>query len=168
MDLFTGKAASSYARSVSPEPEHGEGPWGAAIRYWLHKKHLSQADLVRDTKLGKNTISYATRGLDTTTSTLHLIAKALKEPLELVLVSPEWMDRQEHLERIIAAAVSRAMRERDTAQAAQPTKLTGELLDAELQREEEAERAANAERDKMRQKRSRPTRDVKKRIRRSS
>lgn len=124
MGLFTGKSADDYAAPVSPQPEQGNGPWGTAIRYWMHKKGLSQADLVRPTKLvkklGKNTVSYAVRGLDTSTATLRLIAEKLGEPLELILVSPEWKDREADRERVIVASVSRALREMDLARAGVP------------------------------------------------
>jgi len=92
----------------------GPGPWGAAIRYWLPKKDMSQADLVRGTGLKKNTISRATRGLPVNTTTLTKIAEVFNEPIEAVLVSPEWMDRTEARRRLIQDAVERALRNTET------------------------------------------------------
>lgn len=113
MGLFTRPSADDYAGDLMPGAEHGTRPWGKAIEYWIRTKGVSQADLVRSTKKGKNTISRATRGLDVHTSTLVAIAKAFKEPIEVVLVSPEWLDRQDAQKRVIQSAVEEALRSLD-------------------------------------------------------
>lgn len=151
MDLFTVTAARHYAVRVSPLAEEGKGPWGAAIKYWLHEKGMSQADLVRATELGKNTVSYAVRGLPTTTATLQTIADTFQEPIELVLVSPEWMDRQEHQERVIAAAIARALRELDKASPQSPADIAHEALKKDIERRKAENAARKAEAAKKRQ-----------------
>ncbi len=113
MGLFTRDISADYAQRKMPAPATGPGPWGAAIRYWLPRKKMRQADLVRATRLGKNTVSSATLGLDVNTATLVAIAKAFNEPLEVILVSPEWMDRQDAQRRMIQEAVERALRGHD-------------------------------------------------------
>lgn len=87
---FTGAARDSYPQDDMPDDAAplGDGPWGEAVRYWLHKKKLRQAALVRGTGLTANTISGIVRGLPTQTRSLDLIARWLKVPLAAVLVSP--------------------------------------------------------------------------------
>lgn len=72
-----------------PQAEVSDGPWGEAIRYWLHHRKMRQADLAELTGIRANTISRATRGFDTTTRVLRKIADAFRVPIDLVLVSPD-------------------------------------------------------------------------------
>jgi len=88
MPLFTGSGVQSYARRHMPLPKRGGGPWGEAIRFWLDKRQIQQADVVRATGLRANTVSRATRGFHTTTRVLERIATALHAPIDQVLVSP--------------------------------------------------------------------------------
>jgi hypothetical protein len=101
-----------------PQAEHGDGPWGEAIEYWLKVKRWKQADLRRAFEElpdlqrggGKNTVSTAVRGLDVNTSTLRGIAKAFGVPLEEVLVSPDRRsakERERELVEQISAKVYR-------------------------------------------------------------
>lgn len=143
-------------------PKSGDGPWGEAIQYWLVKRAVQQADIAREASIRANTMSRAARGLDTTTRVLKKIAAAFQVPVDDVLISPERRMVDKERQEMIRMAVEEALRRT----APQPTRITGDLLDAELQREEEQE--ATAERDKTRHKRPEPTRDLKKRLRRSS
>src|SRR5262252_8629459 len=88
MPLFTGRGQQVYAQRYMPLPKRGSGPWGEAIRYWLDKRQIQQADVVRVTGLRANTVSRATRGFHTTTRVLERIARAFKAPLDQILVSP--------------------------------------------------------------------------------
>lgn len=81
------------------------GPWGEALQYWLERKNLTQADLVRlmqrrdklvqITKsaprlrhMQPNTISRIARGFHTQTAILARIADTLGIALPDLLVSP--------------------------------------------------------------------------------
>jgi transcriptional regulator with XRE-family HTH domain len=66
----------------------GPGPWGEAIRYWLPRKNMCQADLARASGIEPKTISTMTRGFHTTTRMLLKVSVALGVPLADVLVSP--------------------------------------------------------------------------------
>lgn len=97
-----------------PQPTRGDGPWAAAIDYWLREKGWLQADLVRrieelGEKTGKNTVSSATNGRDVNTRSLRIIAQAFGVPLAAVLVSPEQLRAGEEMQRTIQAAVSAAL-----------------------------------------------------------
>lgn len=121
MGLFTPQAADGYIAEPVAHKTIGMRPWGAAIRYWLPRKNMSPADLVRKTRLSKNTISRAVRGLDVNTGTLAKIAEKLEEPLEMVLISPEWMDREQSQIKVIQEAVVRALRDERTQPGHAPT-----------------------------------------------
>ncbi len=98
-----------------PKPAHGDGPWGDAIAYWLNVRKWRQADLVRAAaSLSKNTISIAANGFDVNTATLRAIAKALKVPIEDVLVSPERRQTREEQRRMIQEAVDAALRDQES------------------------------------------------------
>jgi len=88
MALFTERSLGGYAQRHMPLPRRAKGPWGEAIRYWLDKRQIQQADVVRVTGLTANTVSRATRGFHTTTRVLERIAFAIRVPIDQVLVSP--------------------------------------------------------------------------------
>jgi len=140
-DLSRGYAPRHMAARVS-----GTGPWGAAIRYWLPRKNMLQADLMRATGLRKNTISRATRGLDVNTTTLEKIAEAFHEPIELVLVSPEWMDHAETRRQLIQEAVENALRNSPYGTRREHPTMSEALAEADqaVQQEERARRTPSA------------------------
>jgi transcriptional regulator with XRE-family HTH domain len=104
-----------------PKPPSGNGPWGEGITYWMNRRGMRQADLLRavvasDGKpISKNTVSDASRGLDVNTDTLRRIAKALDVPLADVLVSPERREHNEARRAMIIEIVERAMHQLDAA-----------------------------------------------------
>lgn len=94
-----------YALPVG-RADRQSGPWGEALQYWLERKNLTQADLVRlmqrrdklvqttqsATRLRHiqpNTISRIARGFHTQTAILARIAETLSIALAELLVSPE-------------------------------------------------------------------------------
>lgn len=140
MTLFTTKPRYGYARPSMPKPKVGDGPWGEAIRYWMEVRKLSQADVVRSTKIQAKTVSRIVRGFHTQTRLLERIAvDALKVPLEVVLVSPERKlanEERRQLAREISEDVLRALDARGgTSIAAEPIQITDRFrqLDTEAQ-----------------------------------
>jgi transcriptional regulator with XRE-family HTH domain len=108
MPITPAVATEQESFTSSPQP-YEDGPWGAAVRYWLEKLHISQAALARDTGIQPNTIGRIVRGLHAQTRLLELIAFSLKVPFESVLVSPRRHgpaeDRREFARRVIADAL---------------------------------------------------------------
>ncbi len=116
MPLFTGSAAGGYSRRHMPQPKSGDGPWGDAIRYWLTRRGMQQADLVRAIKglngtTTPNTLSTAFRGLDCNTRTLRIIATALKVSLDEVLISPDRKSDVEARKAFVAEVTERVVRD---------------------------------------------------------
>ncbi len=149
MALFTTPSAGGYSSRQMPQPKTGNGPWGDAIRYWLKKRDMIQADLWRviqeqGHKTTTNTISNACLGRDCNTNTLRIIATALNVPLDEILVSP---DRQSESERRrlmileITEHVVRAVDTRGTPQAAPSIDQDVERLHQATEIEEREERA---------------------------
>jgi transcriptional regulator with XRE-family HTH domain len=99
------------ARASRAQPLDAEvAPWGAAIRYWLRQKHLTQRDIVTATGMQANKISRAARGCDVRMSTLRHIAAFLRVPLEQVLVSPEYMSTMGERRAIAQEVIDRLTR----------------------------------------------------------
>lgn len=155
MALLAERRPGGYARARMPRPAYGDGPWGEAIRYWLAVRKIRQADLVRlireidpKDKTTPNTISNATRGFPTTTRVLEKIARALKAPIDAVLVSPERKLANEDRRRLameITETVLRTM-ESGTAPPLEPSpKTVDEAMDV-IQRSIEAEASQVEER----------------------
>ncbi len=116
MPLFTGAVGGGYSRRHMPQPKSGDGPWGAAIRYWLNRRGMQQADLVRTIKAlngttTPNTLSTAIRGFDCSTRTLRIIAAALKVSLDEVLVSPDKKSDVEARKAFVAEVAERVVRD---------------------------------------------------------
>jgi transcriptional regulator with XRE-family HTH domain len=114
--FYAGNSSVGYARGHMPIPVSGDGPWGAAIAYWLARRQWRQADLLRamreqDKTISKNTISRAARGLDVSTRVLRSIATVLNAPLELVLVSPERFRTDEQERRKLIDTVDEVLRQ---------------------------------------------------------
>lgn len=135
MPLLAGRYVEGYPRTRMPRPAYGDGPWGEAIRYWLTVRKLRQSDLVRlmrdrdpkDTTT-PNTISNATRGLPTTTRVLDKIARALKVPIDAVLVSPERKLANEERRQLIQEITERVVRTMESGPAV-PAEPTAEDVD---------------------------------------
>jgi len=120
MPLFTGPVAGSYSRRHMPQPKSGDGPWGDAIRYWLLRRGMQQADLVRTIKAMNgtttaNTLSTAFRGLDCNTRTLRIIAAALKVTIDEVLVSPDRKSDVEARKAFVQEVTERVVRDLELA-----------------------------------------------------
>lgn len=98
-----------YARRLMPQAKTEDGPWGAAIMYWLPKRDMRKIDLARATGIEPKTISRIARGFPTTTNVLRKIADALKVPLEDALVSPArrsaTADRRQLVNEVVNAAI---------------------------------------------------------------
>ena len=136
MALLAETLAGSYARRRMPRPAYGDGPWGEAIRYWLAVRKIRQADLVRlvreldpkDTTT-PNTISNATRGFPTTTRILDKIARALKVPIDVVLVSPERKLANEDRRRLALEISETVLRTLESRPLPLPTDPTPDEID---------------------------------------
>lgn len=94
-----------------PIASRGTGPWGEAIRYWLEKRRLTQAELERLSAIRKNTLSRAKRGYHTTTRVLERIALALEVPFGDILVSPAHHQAAEERKRLAAEITDRVLRD---------------------------------------------------------
>src|SRR5688572_13604922 len=101
MALLSDGAGHDYAQRHMPAVKTGTGPWGEAIRYWLPKKNMRQADLARETGIEEKSISSMARGFHTTTRQLAKIAKVFGVPLEDVLVSPSRYEARLDQKRVI-------------------------------------------------------------------
>ncbi len=110
MALFTEMRDKHYSRAVMPKPVEGDGPWKAAIAYWLDKHDWSAADLARHVKMPENTVSRAVRGWHVNTRTLERIADGFGVTLEEVLVSPARRSTEEQQRLVIQDAVERALK----------------------------------------------------------
>ena len=89
MPRFTATPAPRYApRTMSRAAPLGHGPWGEAIRYWLRRKKLNQAELAELAGIQQTTVSRLARGYHGQTRILDDIARKLEVALEDVLVSP--------------------------------------------------------------------------------
>lgn len=117
---------SEPMRANYPQPEmqaeYADGPWGAAVQYWLDKLRWRQADLSRATGIEPKTISSIVRGFDTTTRVLRKIALALDREaarrsfpnqitFEDVLVSPDRKSAIEIRKQMIHEITERVTRE---------------------------------------------------------
>lgn len=127
MSLLMQETTGGYSRRHMPQPKTGDGPWGEAIRYWLKRLDLQQADLMRtirelDGGTTSNTISNASRGLDCHTKTLRIIAAALNQvalqksimagvTLDDALVSPARQSELERLKRMVQEITERVVRQ---------------------------------------------------------
>jgi hypothetical protein len=119
MALFTTGAVGGYSRRQMPQPKTGNGPWGDAIRYWLRRRNMQQADLMRAIKdmretTTANTISNAALGRDCHTKTLRIIAAALNVSIDEVLVSPDRKSDAEARKLMIQEITERVVRTIDT------------------------------------------------------
>lgn len=162
MGLFASDSSHGYAPRHMPAAKRGLGPWGAAIRYWFPRKNMNGADLMRATGLKKNTISRAVRGLPVNTTTLTKIAQAFKEPVELILVSPEWMEHAGVRRQMIQDAVESALRNSSPYGAAMPppalptieekSKDLGQFIEAKEREEKEARARAVSKKKRSRKK----------------
>src|SRR3954466_11145302 len=101
MALLSAARGHAYAQCPMPAVKTGTGPWGEAIKYWLPRRNMRNADLARATGIEEKTISKMARGFHTTTRKLEVVALALKVPLEQILVSPEQQRAHETQELMI-------------------------------------------------------------------
>ena len=113
MALLSAGAGHTYAQVHMPSTKFGNGPWGEAIRYWLPRRNMNQADLARETGIEPKSISSMARGFPTTTKQLEKVAIALKVNIEDVLVSPERREARVELARLIAGSVDVALRQHE-------------------------------------------------------
>lgn len=116
MALLSTGPGRAYAQGSMPAVKTGNGPWGEAIRYWLPKRNMRNADLARATGIEEKTIGKMARGFHTTTRKLEVVAVALGVTLEEILVSPDRIRASENLERLIRDAVSAVLRESGSTQ----------------------------------------------------
>ncbi len=121
MGLLSRQATQAYANDLMSAPKTGKGPWREAIKYWLEKCDMTQAELARATGIAPKSISSMARGFHTTTQQLQKVATAfsarLPRPVKLqhVLVSPEWIERQGFQRHVIQEAVAAAIEAHDRA-----------------------------------------------------
>jgi transcriptional regulator with XRE-family HTH domain len=120
-----GESVAGDYSSPDMKAKLADGPWGAAVQYWLDKLRWRQADLSRATGIEAKTISTIVRGYDTTTRMLRKIAHALDREATLrtlpnritfedVLVSPERKSALELRKAMIQEITERVAREMDT------------------------------------------------------
>ncbi len=119
MGLYTKTVAYVYARQRMTRVL-SDGPWGAAIRYWLDRKGWTQTDLRKESGVKKNTVSKATRGFDVNTSTLRQIAAGLKVSISDVLVSPTRRLAAEETRRMAIEAAEYVLNERRVSETPTP------------------------------------------------
>lgn len=113
MALLSNHVGRPYAHGLMPAVKTGQGPWGDAIKYWLPRRNMRQADLARVTGIEEKTISSMARGFHTTTRKLEAVAKAFGVPIDEVLVSPNRQLANEDRKREIQEAVEAALRNID-------------------------------------------------------
>ncbi len=165
MALFTSGVAGGYSSRQMPQPKTGNGPWGDAIRYWLRRRNMQQADLMRAIKEMRhsttaNTISNASLGRDCHTKTLRIIAAALNVSIDEVLVSPDRKSEAEARKLMIQEITERVVRAVDAPAGlsalppalARGVKELGQLTE-EAEREADRQEASRAKtRPKIRRK----------------
>jgi transcriptional regulator with XRE-family HTH domain len=92
MDGLPAARVDDYAQWLM-EQRDKPGPWGEAIRYWLQIKaemgeKWTQRQLAEAAGIQRNTVSHAVRGFDVGTKALRAIARALRQPIDYILVPP--------------------------------------------------------------------------------
>lgn len=130
MALSTDRVRHDYPQGRMPAVKTGTGPWGDAIKYWLPRRNMRQADLARLTGIEEKTISSMARGFHTTTRKLEAVAMAFKVPLDQVLVAPNRQQANEDRKREIQEAVETALRNLDERQPPPPPSLEAQFEQA--------------------------------------